>query len=156
MHASLFLGHKCASEGSAIRAAWGWGQLAGRRGDGRDLFQQLPPVCVLLCLVARCWKHSVWPAWRWESCLIVSLLFFQHTAVGWHQVWNMCVFWMVIIDVDASCRAWETQKTHCMEGLCLKLSLAECSAADCVPVLRREVLETRKEKNEQKDVVRGP
>jgi len=31
-----------------------------------------------------------------------------------------------------------------------------CSAADCVPVLRREVLETRKEKNEQKDVVRGP
>lgn len=75
MHASLFLGHKCGSEGLAIRAAWGWGRLAGRRGDGRDLFQQLPAVCVLLCLVARCWKHSVWPAWRWESCLIVSLLF---------------------------------------------------------------------------------
>lgn len=72
----LFLGYKCASEGLAIRTAWGWVQLAGRRGDGRDLFQQLPRVCVcvLLCLVARCWKHSVRPAWRWESCLTVSLL----------------------------------------------------------------------------------
>lgn len=41
--------------------------------------------------------------------------------------------------------------------VCLELSLPrEWSAVDCVLILTREVLEMKKEKNEQKGVVRGP
>lgn len=129
MHASLFLGYKCASEGLAIRTAWGWVQMAGRRGDGRDLFQQLPRVCVcvcvLLCLVVRCWKHSVWPAWRWESCLTVSLLS-PCTLVLAGIRFEVCAF------LEGNYWSWcklqslRNSKSALYGGLCLKLSLAEC------------------------------
>lgn len=83
----LFLGYKCASEGLAIRTAWGWVQLAGRRGDGRDLFQQLPRVCV--CAALPC--SEVLEA-QCAACMEMGELFdcvitfSMHTGVGWHQV----------------------------------------------------------------------